>query len=110
MMADDVPQATASNTPQAATPSPAAVPVTPVPPSATTSAAPPAATSAALPPVTYTVVRGDTLSGIAAWFALHGYGDLYAANSAVIGADPNLIVPGETITINGAGMVLTPAG
>ncbi len=42
---------------------------------------------------------GDTLSGIAQWFRLHGYGALYAANAAVIGANPNLILPGEHITI-----------
>ena len=50
-------------------------------------------------PITYTVRRGDTLSGIAAWFKLHGYGDLYAANAKVIGANPNKIQPGERITI-----------
>ena len=50
-------------------------------------------------PLTYTVRPGDTLFGIAAWFKLHGYGDLYAANAKVIGADPSLIRPGERITI-----------
>lgn len=49
--------------------------------------------------ITYTVKRGDTLSGIAEWFKLHGYGALYAANQAVIGSNPNLIIPGERITI-----------
>jgi resuscitation-promoting factor RpfA len=50
--------------------------------------------------ITYTVKAGDTLSGIAEWFSLHGYGALYAANIAVIGANPNLIIPGEHITIS----------
>jgi nucleoid-associated protein YgaU len=50
---------------------------------------------------TYTVKSGDTLSGIAAWFKLHGYGDLYSANAAVLGSDPNLIRPGERITVTG---------
>ena len=58
-----------------------------------------AKTAADKAPITYTVRKGDTLSGIAAWFKLHGYGDLYAANAKVIGADPNLIHPGERITI-----------
>ncbi|WP_142216285.1 transglycosylase family protein [Streptomyces sp. SLBN-118] len=46
----------------------------------------------------YTVRRGDTLSGIAAahrkdWRAV------YAANNAVIGGDPNLIVPGQKLAL-----------
>ncbi len=56
-------------------------------------------TSAVKAPITYTVRPGDTLSGIAAWFKLHGYGNLYAANAKTIGANPNLIHPGERITI-----------
>ncbi|HEY0935999.1 MAG TPA: LysM peptidoglycan-binding domain-containing protein [Trebonia sp.] len=50
--------------------------------------------------ITYTVKSGDTLSGIAEWFSLHGYGALYAANRSVIGSNPNLIFPGEHITIS----------
>jgi nucleoid-associated protein YgaU len=50
--------------------------------------------------ITYVVKRGDTLSAIAAWFSLHGYGELYAANMSVIGSNPNLIFPGEHITIS----------
>lgn len=70
----------------------------------------PRATATAKPAVTYTVKRGDTLSGIAAWFNLHGYGVLYAANKSVIGTDPNLIFPGERITISKSGvMTLSPA-
>jgi nucleoid-associated protein YgaU len=57
--------------------------------------------------ITYTVKPGDTLSGIAAWFWLHGYGALYEANKAVIGANPNLIFPGERITIAGGVMKLS---
>jgi nucleoid-associated protein YgaU len=57
--------------------------------------------------VTYVVKRGDTLSGIAGWFKLHGYGALYAANAKVIGANPNLIVPGEHITISNGVMTLS---
>lgn len=59
----------------------------------------PAVRAAANAPITYTVHRGDTLSGLAAWFKLHGYGELYAANAKVIGVNPNLIRPGERITI-----------
>lgn len=56
--------------------------------------------SSAARDVTYVVRHGDTLSGIAAWFRLHGYGDLYAWNASRIGSDPNLIIPGERITIS----------
>ena len=45
--------------------------------------------------VTYVVKHGDTLSGIADWFKLHGYGDLYSANIAPIGPNPNPIIPGS---------------
>ncbi|MFF4488587.1 transglycosylase family protein [Streptomyces sp. NPDC001544] len=46
----------------------------------------------------YTVREGDTLSRIA---ARHGttWQRIYAANKAVIGGDPNLIVPGQNLTI-----------
>ncbi len=57
--------------------------------------------------ITYTVKPGDTLSGIAEWFSLHGYGALYAANMSVIGANPNLIIPGEHITISHGVLKLT---
>ena len=45
----------------------------------------------------YTVRAGDTLSRIA---ARHGtdWHRLYAANKSVIGADPNVIVPGQRLT------------
>ncbi|MDF3300007.1 transglycosylase family protein [Streptomyces tropicalis] len=50
---------------------------------------------------TYTVREGDTLSSIA---ARHGTGwhRLYAANRAVVGADPNLIVPGQRLVLRSA--------
>ena len=57
--------------------------------------------------ITYIVKPGDTLSGIAEWFMLHGYGALYAANEDVIGANPNLILPGESITIANGVMKLS---
>jgi LysM repeat protein len=46
----------------------------------------------------YTVKRGDTLSSIA---AKHGtsWRAVYAANKAVIGDDPNLIVPGQRLDL-----------
>jgi nucleoid-associated protein YgaU len=49
----------------------------------------------------YTVVSGDTLSGI----ALTAYGNanlwphIYNANVAVIGSNPHLIIPGQVLTI-----------
>ncbi|MBE7195944.1 MAG: LysM peptidoglycan-binding domain-containing protein [Gordonia polyisoprenivorans] len=54
-------------------------------------------------PKTYTVRRGDTLSGIAHWFHMRGYGTLYAWNRSVIGRNPNLIFPGQTITVTPGG-------
>lgn len=46
----------------------------------------------------YTVRRGDTLSAIA---AAHGtdWHTLYAANKRVIGADPDVIVPGQRLAL-----------
>lgn len=46
----------------------------------------------------YTVRSGDTLSGIA---AEHGttWRKIYAANKSVIGADPDLIVPGQQLDL-----------
>ncbi|KOV70102.1 transglycosylase family protein [Streptomyces sp. MMG1121] len=46
----------------------------------------------------YTVREGDTLSAIA---ARHGttWQRIYAANEKVIGADPNLIVPGQRLAL-----------
>ncbi|UUU34980.1 LysM peptidoglycan-binding domain-containing protein [Streptomyces sp. CA-210063] len=46
----------------------------------------------------YTVRQGDTLSGIA---TRHGttWRQVYAANKAVIGGDPNLIVPGQRLDL-----------
>ena len=71
-------------------------------PSTPRSTKPPAESS-----ITYTVKAGDTLSGIARWFKLHGYGALYTANWAVIGSNPNLIIPGERITITNGVMKLS---
>ena len=47
---------------------------------------------------TYTVKRGDTLSGIAAIYGLN-YKRIYAVNKDVIGSDPNLIKPGMKLKI-----------
>ena len=56
--------------------------------------------------ITYTVKPGDNLTVIAEWFKLHGYGKLYERNKAVIGDNPNLIYPGQEITVSSAGMTL----
>jgi LysM repeat protein len=51
-------------------------------------------------PVRYTVSPGDTLSGIAARFAVRGgWPALYAANRHVIGGDPDAIHPGMVLTV-----------
>jgi len=62
---------------------------------ATIRAAPPVATA----PHTYTVQAGDTLSAIAATLGLDGWQRLYEANAGVIGADPNLIYPGQVLEV-----------
>ena len=61
-------------------------------------------TSTVRPSITYTVKPGDNLFVIAAWFKAHGYGAIYNANKAIIGANPNLIFPGQHITISGGSL------
>ncbi|WKE68340.1 M23 family metallopeptidase [Streptomyces sp. WP-1] len=49
----------------------------------------------------YTVVHGDTLSGIAGEHHVPGgWQKLYAANRATVGADPDLILPGERLGLH----------
>jgi murein DD-endopeptidase MepM/ murein hydrolase activator NlpD len=48
----------------------------------------------------YTVVRGDTLSAIADEQRVRGgWQGLYAANRTTIGADPDLIIPGQRLSL-----------
>ncbi len=53
------------------------------------------------PPRTYTVIRGDCLWKIAQKF--YGKGSLFPkiheANKAIIGGNPNIIIPGQVLTI-----------
>ncbi|MDX3382347.1 transglycosylase family protein [Streptomyces niveiscabiei] len=50
----------------------------------------------------YTVVRGDTLSGIADERDVRGgWRGLYAANRTTIGGDPDLIMPGQRLSLDG---------
>ncbi|MDQ0584800.1 transglycosylase family protein [Streptomyces rishiriensis] len=50
----------------------------------------------------YTVVRGDTLSGIADTEEVKGgWRGLYAANRTTIGGDPDLILPGQRLSLDG---------
>ena len=51
------------------------------------------------PPRTYTVRAGDTLSAIAAGLGLSDWRPLYEANKKLIGQDPDLIQPGQVLTI-----------
>lgn len=52
-------------------------------------------------PQTYTVVSGDCLWNIAKKFYGNGsqYTKIYDANRGVIGGNPNLIYPGQVLTI-----------
>ncbi|MER5467639.1 transglycosylase family protein [Streptomyces sp. NPDC002685] len=50
----------------------------------------------------YTVVHGDTLSGIAGSRHVQGgWEGLYAANRTTVGSDPDLILPGQRLTLRG---------
>ncbi|MEU1437224.1 transglycosylase family protein [Streptomyces sp. NPDC005786] len=52
----------------------------------------------------YTVARGDSLSGIAADRRLEGgWQRLYSANRTVVGDDPDLIFPGQRLSLDLAG-------
>jgi murein DD-endopeptidase MepM/ murein hydrolase activator NlpD len=50
----------------------------------------------------YTVVHGDTLSGIADSRDVQGgWRQLYAANRTTVGSDPDLILPGQRLNLRG---------
>ncbi|MFE4964085.1 transglycosylase family protein [Streptomyces sp. NPDC056660] len=50
----------------------------------------------------YTVVHGDTLSGIADEHDVTGgWHRLYSANRATVGSDPDLILPGQRLSLTG---------
>jgi nucleoid-associated protein YgaU len=50
--------------------------------------------------LTHVVAPGDTLFAISQWYKLMGgYAMLYKWNHSVIGTNPNLIFPGEVLTI-----------
>ncbi len=62
------------------------------------------------PATRYVVRSGDTLSGIAARFAVRGgWPALYAANRQVVGRDPDAIHPGMVLTISRPPAPVTPA-
>ncbi|MFF3559933.1 transglycosylase family protein [Streptomyces sp. NPDC002574] len=57
----------------------------------------------------YRVVSGDTLSGIAEEQEVRGgWSRLYEANRPVVGADPDLIFPGQELALPGAGTKAAP--
>ncbi|MET7645468.1 transglycosylase family protein [Streptomyces sp. NPDC005426] len=59
----------------------------------------------------YTVARGDSLSGIAADRRLEGgWQRLYSANRKVVGDDPDLIFPGQRLSLDLAGTPRTITG
>lgn len=56
----------------------------------------------------YTVVHGDTLSGIADRQDVQGgWQRLYAANRKTIGSDPDLILPGQRLSLRGKAVTTT---
>src|SRR6478735_2310745 len=57
----------------------------------------------------YTVVTGDTLSGIADTHEVRGgWQRLYEANRSAIGSDPDLILPGQRLSLRGQGTTRAP--
>jgi murein DD-endopeptidase MepM/ murein hydrolase activator NlpD len=59
----------------------------------------------------YTVVHGDTLSAIAdAEEVRGGWRGLYAANRTTVGDDPDLILPGQRLSLNGRTSAAHPSG
>ncbi|WP_149563715.1 transglycosylase family protein [Streptomyces cacaoi] len=55
-------------------------------------------------PTTYEVVGGDTLSGIADTHRVDGgWRSLYDANRSTVGDDPDLILPGQRLSMTGSG-------
>ncbi|MFE9056469.1 transglycosylase family protein [Streptomyces mutabilis] len=57
----------------------------------------------------YTVITGDTLSGIADSQQVRGgWHGLYEANRSEIGADPDLIMPGQRLSLRGQGATTAP--
>jgi hypothetical protein len=75
--------------------------LTPPAPAPTPAPTPPAPTPAPAAPRTYTVVEGDYLIKIATDLCGDGskWEEIYAANRAVIGPDPDVIFPGQVLTI-----------
>ena len=69
----------------------------PAPSSSDTDDATPAPTTAPTGKHTYTVVSGDTLSGIAAAKGISNWHTLYNENTSVVGSNPNLIFPGQVL-------------
>ena len=102
------PSSTAPATTAPATTAPASTaPATTAPPSTAAKAKSTTKAAPSVKPITYTVKRGDNLTAIAKWFHMHGYGSLYETNKSVIGKDPNLIHPGQKITISSRGMTVS---
>ncbi|WP_405866486.1 MULTISPECIES: transglycosylase family protein [unclassified Streptomyces] len=59
----------------------------------------------------YTVVRGDSLSGIAETEHVRGgWQRLYAANRKTIGTDPDLILPGQRLNLRAKAPTTHPSG
>jgi nucleoid-associated protein YgaU len=58
-----------------------------------------ASTSASSTGGTYTVVSGDTLSGIAAKEGISNWHTLYTANESTVGSNPNLILVGQVLNL-----------
>ncbi|MER5638008.1 transglycosylase family protein [Kitasatospora sp. NPDC002227] len=80
---------------------PPSTPVTPVTPPVTAPAAPQIPAAPAVPtPGDYTVVEGDTLSGISNTYHLGGWQHVYAQNLGTVGADPDLIHPGQVLHLS----------
>jgi resuscitation-promoting factor RpfA len=67
--------------------------------SSSSSSTPAPAAGSASTGSSYTVVAGDTLSGIAAKEGVSDWHTLYSENESVVGSNPDLIYPGQVLTI-----------
>ncbi len=60
-------------------------------------------------PISHTVAAGDTLSAIGAKYGVN-WQDIYNANKGAVGPNPNMIRPGQILTIPGQGGAGTGGG
>lgn len=94
------PTAPATTDPAGGTPAAPGTATTTDPAATTTTTPDTGTTPAPAQDTTYTVAPGDTLSGISNSHKLGGWKSVYTGNSSAIGEDPDLIKPGQVLTLD----------